>query len=478
MWVILRRILKLRILSGSPIFTVLLGCIILLQTLLILQPCSHINTGVDMSINSRGLMSMEDSKSAALKDSSSYMCCSCEYSMVVDKNKSLVFKTPQRDKAFLTIGVPTINRTGDTYLLNTIESLVSSMSESEKKDVIILIFLADTDQAVKSVLSTEIMKKFQEHIVSGLIQLIQAPASFYPNNHIKRLTYGQGKDYVQWRAKQNYDYAFMFKYAKDLSTYYMQIEDDVHTRPGYISSISEFIKTQDNWICLEFSELGFIGKLYRTEHMERLAVLLMMFYTEQPVDYTFLFFNNLMTQFSRIIKIPTLFQHMGLHSSFPGKLQRLKDKFFDNTTKLFKGDNPPADISTSLSTYLTFIPKLAYVTSEGFFWSHGGAKNGDTFTVIFQSPQRLKRVVVMSGTSSHPDDRIYEGNLVASLTLAKSEDGGQMCTNDIEIGTFVKGNVDNANLLEKIAFKVMCLRITITRDQNPWVIVKEIAVFI
>ena len=42
-----------------------------------------------------------------------------------------------------------------------------------------------------------------------------------------------------------------------------QLEDDVVTKPGYLSTIKNFATHQvsTEWILLEFSTLGFIGKL-------------------------------------------------------------------------------------------------------------------------------------------------------------------------------------------------------------------------
>jgi alpha-1,3-mannosylglycoprotein beta-1,4-N-acetylglucosaminyltransferase C len=52
----------------------------------------------------------------------------------------------------------------------------------------------------------------------------------------------------------------------------MQIEDDIYTVPGYINIIKQFISIQNgDWTCLEFGELGFIGKMYPTKYLERLA---------------------------------------------------------------------------------------------------------------------------------------------------------------------------------------------------------------
>ena len=54
----------------------------------------------------------------------------------------------------------------------------------------------------------------------------------------------------------------------DKSEYYVQLEDDVIANPKYLKFIYQKIMDQvDNWFMLEFSSLGFIGKLFRTQSL-------------------------------------------------------------------------------------------------------------------------------------------------------------------------------------------------------------------
>ena len=54
----------------------------------------------------------------------------------------------------------------------------------------------------------------------------------------------------------------------DKSQYYIQLEDDVIANPKYLQFIYQKITDQvDNWFMLEFSSLGFIGKLFRTSSL-------------------------------------------------------------------------------------------------------------------------------------------------------------------------------------------------------------------
>ncbi|KAJ8297585.1 hypothetical protein KUTeg_024116 [Tegillarca granosa] len=64
-----------------------------------------------------------------------------------------------------------------------------------------------------------------------------------------------------WRTKQNLDFSFLMLYARNRGAYYVQLEDDVISKPGYFSIMKTYAERQtgDDWILLEFSTLGFIG---------------------------------------------------------------------------------------------------------------------------------------------------------------------------------------------------------------------------
>ena len=78
----------------------------------------------------------------------------------------------------------------------------------------------------------------------------------------------------------------MFQYSANLSTYYIQLEDDVIAAPGFVPAIKDYIyKQKSHWAVLEFSELGFIGKLFRSTDLPKLTKFMMTFYEEQPIDW-------------------------------------------------------------------------------------------------------------------------------------------------------------------------------------------------
>ena len=133
-------------------------------------------------------------------------------------------------------------------------------------------------------------------------------------------------------------------YAQTRGHFYCQLEDDVQSKPGYFSAMKNFALNQksDEWILLEFSQLGFIGKLFKTSDIPSIIQFIVMFYKDKPVDWLldhFVFVrvcrldNDIkhcqrQKDSVRIQFKPSLFQHIGTHSSLPGKIQALKDGAF------------------------------------------------------------------------------------------------------------------------------------------------------
>lgn len=317
-------------------------------------------------------------------------------------------------------------------------------------------------------------------IPNGTILLLQSFNWIYPR--LENLTHhyiGHSESRVKWKAKQNIDFAFLWLYVfkEKLSEYYLHLEDDVITIPNYIKIIYSFINLQKNrWTCLEFSELGMIAKLYHTQNLETLAKMVTLFYEEQPADYTYLNFNPQMLQFRRIIRKPTLFQHIGRNSSLPGKIMLVQDRFFmKESRKKLKGDNPPATLETSLSINPGYPPESAYYEGFGHFWSESGPRKGDFFRIQFISPQNISRIVVVSGTNEFPTDILYHAVLETSYSLNKTNS----CIDYKVIAHFTNGTVDISNVASMFnRQKLHCLQIRIVKPRPFWVLIKEIAVYL
>ena len=358
-----------------------------------------------------------------------------------------------------------------------IESLLNQTTDDHLENIYIVVFLADLNKIEwKNSMENELRLRYSKFFGTGTLKVIRAPQTFYAGLNASSTV----NKYWYWRTKQNYDYAYIMQYCQHMSDYYMQMEDDVITAEGYLKSISDYMKkqTDDNWICLEFSELGFIGKLYHNRDIGALVQMFLIFSKTQPVDFTYLYFNMLKGQGQRLIRKPTLFQHIGYHSSLSDKVQALKDHFFDLPSKKYQSDNPSAELYTTLDVYSDFPPELAYHNVSGYFWSSSSAKEGDIFIIKFTTGQSLDSVIIETGTKDHPTDIINTGVVEASTTLVDSKQP-PFCKDYVILGQFVDGvaNISDVHATMGV-FTTKCLQIRVTLDQTPWVIIREIAVWV
>ena len=220
-----------------------------------------------------------------------------------------------------------------TYLMQTLDSIIAQTSKTDKQSVVAVVFLADLDQNYNNETAYEIVKKYPKLIKSGFLQIIRVSKDYYPPLKNLKRNFNDAPDRVSWRAKQVADFALMFAYAQNISEYYLQIEDDVVCAKHFVIGIKQYIDMRTRaglWTMLEFSELGFIGKLFKSSDLDLLSRYMKMFYEEQPVDWLMSYFRLSMGQRVVYLRKPTLFQHFGLKSSFDiTKDNKLVDKFFE-----------------------------------------------------------------------------------------------------------------------------------------------------
>ncbi|GBM84159.1 Alpha-1,3-mannosyl-glycoprotein 4-beta-N-acetylglucosaminyltransferase A [Araneus ventricosus] len=117
----------------------------------------------------------------------------------------------------------------------------------------------------------EIRNRFQKHLDSGLLEVIAPPEGYYPDFNNLRNTLGDTVERVRWRTKQNLDYAYLMMYAQAKGTFYVQLEDDILTKPHYLTIMKNFafkkLRENKEWIILDFCQLGFIAILRTTLRM-------------------------------------------------------------------------------------------------------------------------------------------------------------------------------------------------------------------
>ncbi|NXH09290.1 MGT4C acetylglucosaminyltransferase, partial [Bucco capensis] len=375
---------------------------------------------------------------------------------------------------FLAVGLASVQRPRGYYLPATLQSLFQQSTEEELQEMVVVVHLADPDPAWNMRVAATIARRFAHHIFLGRLLLIHAPQEFYPTLEGLKRNYNDPEERVKFRSKQNVDYAFLFAFAANLSSYYLMIEDDVWCARSFLTAIRKALASQagSSWATLEFSKLGYIGKLYRSSDLPRLARFLLLFYQEMPCDWLLVHFRLLLTQKDVIRFKPSLFQHMGLYSSFQGTLNRLEDDEFQ-ADALDLPDNPPAAFFTSMAVFENYEPLKAYSTAEGYFWGKDPTA-GSVFSIIFQQPAHIRRVRVRTGSEERHGDFLHAG----VLELGRQRQAkGQDCSAYTTVGTFEKGTFEGRSLEKDMPGPVECLRIRVTQDQSEWLIIQSIEVW-
>ncbi|XP_060707583.1 alpha-1,3-mannosyl-glycoprotein 4-beta-N-acetylglucosaminyltransferase B-like [Hemiscyllium ocellatum] len=404
-----------------------------------------------------------------------------------------------RTGALLVMGVPTVKRESQTYLLDTLNSLIYELSPEEKKKCLIIIFIAEVEEDYVNKLVENLQNTYSNEIQSGLLEIISPSADFYPDLSNLKETFGDTQQRVRWRTKQNLDYSFLMMYAQAKGVFYLQLEDDIIATPNYLQTMMNFAEQQpsDDWLTLEFSQLGFIGKLFKSPDLTLVIEFIIMFYKDKPIDW--LLDHILWVKVCnpekdtkhcdrqkanlRIRYKPSLFQHVGTHSSLVGKLQPLKDKDFKKGL-LHKGHtNPTAELTYSLKIYQQHSLEKAY-KGDDFFWAFTPMV-GDFIKFRFYQPLKIERYLFRSGNMEHPGDKFFN-TTVEILPVDKSEFDKNVLHNNItkylkyqetedgyyRIGAFRNGIAEGE--VDASIGKIEALRLFVLSESPVWVLLSEI----
>ncbi|KFV05041.1 Alpha-1,3-mannosyl-glycoprotein 4-beta-N-acetylglucosaminyltransferase B, partial [Pterocles gutturalis] len=401
----------------------------------------------------------------------------------------------QRTGVSLVMGIPTVKREKQYYLMNTLHSLLYELSEEQKNDCVIIIFIAEVGLNVKVHVAESVKTSFPKEIQSGVLEVISPPASYYPDLSNLKKTFGDSEDRVRWRTKQNLDYSFLMLYAQPKGTFYLQLEDDIIAKPDYIQSIKSFAaKQSQEWMILEFSQLGFIGKLFKSEDLPLIVEFFLMFYKDKPIDWLLdhllwvkvcnpekdAIHCNKEKAKLRIRAKPSLFQHVGIYSSLAGKIQNLKDKDFGKNGLYKAHNNPPAKVDTSLKIYQQYTLEKVY-TGKDCFWASAPVA-GDYIGFNFLKPLEVTKYFFRSGNTEHPGDKLFNTTvevLPADEVLRKElvNTGSKFnypATKDgyLKIGAFENGIAEGS--INPSIGKIQAIRLSVNSNSSVWAILSEV----
>uniref|UniRef100_A0A8C6BUX3 Alpha-1,3-mannosyl-glycoprotein 4-beta-N-acetylglucosaminyltransferase A n=1 Tax=Monodon monoceros TaxID=40151 RepID=A0A8C6BUX3_MONMO len=396
----------------------------------------------------------------------------------------------------IVMGVPTVKREVKSYLIETLHSLIDNLYPEEKLDCVIVVFIGETDIDYVNGVVANLEKEFSKEISSGLVEIISPPESYYPDLTNLKETFGDSKERIRWRTKQNLDYCFLMMYAQEKGTYYIQLEDDIIVKQNYFNTIKNFALqlSSEEWMILEFSQLGFIGKMFQAPDLTLIVEFIFMFYKEKPIDW--LLDHILWVKVCnpekdakhcdrqkanlRIRFRPSLFQHVGLHSSLTGKIQKLTDKDYMKPLLLKIHVNPPAEVSTSLKVYQGHTLEKTYM-GEDFFWAITPVA-GDYVLFKFDKPVHVESYLFHSGNQEHPGDILLNTTVEVlplkseGLEISKETKDKRLGDGYFRIGKFENGVAEG--MVDPNLNPISAFRLSVIQNSAVWAILNEVRQYI
>ena len=181
---------------------------------------------------------------------------------------------------------------------------------------------------------------YPKEIATGHMLLMVADQENYPTFEGLERTYGDSKKRVKWRSKQVVDFALMMHYAKNLSSYFLRLEDDVTAVKNWVDKAQMFVKEQKiTWAMIDLGGSGIVGNLFQHKHLEKLIEYLCLFYDKMPADFLCSHFTKLMVR----TKVPRkkLFLHKGAISTLEGQVRRIPKLTIRGDVKIHQGLSQP-----------------------------------------------------------------------------------------------------------------------------------------
>ncbi|CAG0901513.1 unnamed protein product [Cyprideis torosa] len=398
------------------------------------------------------------------------------------------------------LGIPTVRRQVQSYLVHTLENLIQNMNPAEREDTLIVVMIGEINAPAVEAVYGEIAENFRDHLDSGLIDVIAPSPGFYPNMSSLPVTLDDPRPRFEWRTKQNLDFAFLMMYASQKGTYYVQLEDDIIATKDFVTTMKRSalstVKRHPNWIVLEFCTLGFVGKLFHAKAVQRFAAFILIFFQLKPVDWLLPnFMESSVCALDATPKVcrkarsevwitfkPSLFQHVGMHSSLKGKIQKLKDKNFKSTRFTPHTNNPPVRfLHTDIKSHKTYTLERAY-SGKSFFWGLE-PQAGDEIIFEFADKVNLTKYLIRTGNDEHPQDLLLNTTVevlpAASATVSHSTGGNStQSTKAADEPYVVIGSTDHRGLAEgrvpNSVNPIAKLRLKVHQRSHKWAIISEI----
>ncbi|XP_043856691.1 alpha-1,3-mannosyl-glycoprotein 4-beta-N-acetylglucosaminyltransferase C-like [Dromiciops gliroides] len=376
-------------------------------------------------------------------------------------------------KKLMTVGLSSMQHPQGNYLMSTLKSLFLASSKDELKDILVLVYLTVLDPTWFNETITDIVKTFSTQTLEGQLLVIRSLSTPYPPMRALKTNLSEAySSMVQFN--QNVAHALLMNFAANLSNYFLMLEDNVHCLPNFITCMWREMVTweTDDWVLMEFSTWGFVGKLLHSSDLPRLAQFFFL-YREIPPEILLYHFRKLLDQDHPIQFSPSLFHQVGFtfNKSSSNKPEYREVRNMDTEEE---PNNPPATVYSNLQIVNHVSPQKAYILGEeGFFWALE-PKVGNHLTVILAKAAMVSRVQVLTGRDQENNEKLKDGRVELGYG---SKGEGKACTHYILLGSLVNGKLDYKMLNKKTGKNVRCLKLIVSTSQHGKVMIKHINIW-
>ncbi len=112
---------------------------------------------------------------------------------VVQSPKSLspAFKWSKgRSGVSVVLGIPTVKRDHQTYLISTLRSVFNNLQPEDEKQTLVVVFVAETDLDFVKSTAASIKASFEVQLDSGILEVLSPPLEYYPDWSALKQTLG------------------------------------------------------------------------------------------------------------------------------------------------------------------------------------------------------------------------------------------------------------------------------------------------
>ncbi|XP_007939385.1 alpha-1,3-mannosyl-glycoprotein 4-beta-N-acetylglucosaminyltransferase-like protein MGAT4E [Orycteropus afer afer] len=384
-------------------------------------------------------------------------------------NYKILAGIPPQERKLLTVGISFVQHPHESCLLHTLQSLFQASSEPELSYIVVLVHLLNPDPEWLSQTVANISNLFKPHIetqkllvIQGLLNGSSLPRDVNDTHH--------SSSCKALYSRQKTDYGLLMNFATNLSDYFLMIGDNVHCTLKFISTIYWTLEAWKEipWMILEFSSLSFSGKVFHMRDLSRLTSFFLLF-QDTPTDLLLSHFGFLLGQRVPISLTPYLFHSTENDFTSEDVCYQEKEKEEEN-----EPENPPAQIYTNMMVRGLHFPEYAYFLNENYFQTYFLIP-GNIYVVIFDEPQKVTRVQVLTGIGKRGIYQVEHGQVKLGYGPIQRKKG---CTHYNLLGPLVKGKLDQKIYYEDFVEEVRCVQLLVTAFQDSKILITQIKIWI